>query len=200
MRSSGVLILPHRVTLRRLTSALSVQDGLETSTIKYLEMLLAKLSPRDRLVNLAMDEVYCAKSLDLAGRLYGESSDGAGCATNTLFRTHISSVAENYEDLVTMSPVSHITTEEMKDIFFKVLRCLTKLGYRVVSVTTDGHRANQSFHRALGKDESHPEFITNPLSLQNDDRIYTMYDSVHFFNNMYIFQSPEQNNSALPST
>ena len=186
MRSSGLLILPHRVTLRRLTSALSVQDGLEIGTMKYLEMRLAKLSPRERLVNLAMDEVYCAKSLELAGgRLYGESSNGTGSATNTLFCTHISSVAGNYEDLVTMSPVTRITTEEMKNILFKVLRCLTQLGFRVVSVTTDGHRANQSFHRALSEDGSHPEYILNPWGLHSDDRIYTMYDSVHLFKNMY---------------
>ena len=154
MRSSGLLILPHRVTLRRLTSALSVQDGLEIGTIKYLEMRLAKLSLRGRLVNLAMDEVYCAKSLELAGgRLYGESSDGAGCATNTLFCTHISSVAGNYEDLVTMSPVSHITTEKMKDIFFKLLRCLTQLGYRVVSVTTADTEPTKAFIVRLAKME-----------------------------------------------
>ncbi|XP_043198377.1 uncharacterized protein LOC122368484 [Amphibalanus amphitrite] len=177
MRSSGLLVLPHRVTLRRLTSALSVQEGLEIGTIKYLEMRVAKLSPRERLVNLAMDEVYCATALDLAGgRLHGESSGEATAVASTLFCTHISSVAGNYEDLVTTSPVTHVTTQEMKRIF-QVLRYLTHLGYRVVSVTTDGHRTNQAFHRALGEDGRHQEYILNPWSPHSDDRIYTMYGS-----------------------
>ena len=127
-----------------------------------------------------------AKSLELAGgRLHGESSGRAGSATSTLFCTHISSVAGNYQDLVTMSPYTHITTEEIKDIFLKVLQCLTHLGFRVVSVTTDGHRANQSLHRALVEDGKHPEYILNPWSARDDNSIYTMYDSVHLFKNIY---------------
>lgn len=185
LRNSGLFILPHRSTLRRLTSALSVQEGLEIGTMKYLQMRNAKLTPRERIVNLAMDEVYCAPTLELAGgRLHGESSDGSGKATTTLFCTHISSVAGRYEDLVTMSPVAHVTTQEMVKMFFNVVKGLTELGFRVVSVTTDGHRTNQSFHRALG-DGTHPEYIVNPWSSDGLGRIYTMFDTVHLFKNIF---------------
>ena len=53
LRKSGLFILPHRSTLRRLTSALSVQEGLEIGTMNYLQMRNAKLTPRERIVNLA---------------------------------------------------------------------------------------------------------------------------------------------------
>jgi hypothetical protein len=181
--NSNLLVLPHRSTLRRLTSALSVKEGLEIGTIKYLSMRYNKLNPKERLVNLAMDEVYTARAVELAGgRVYGDSEDGV---TNTLFCTHISSVAGRFEDLVSMSPVPHITTNDIKHIFFKVLKSLTEIGFIIVSVTTDGHRTNQSFHNALGHDGLHPEYIMNPYSSDVNARVYTMYDTVHLFKNIY---------------
>ncbi|KAF0287545.1 hypothetical protein FJT64_014052 [Amphibalanus amphitrite] len=179
---SGVLILPHKTALRRLTSALSVREGLEAGTVQYLKMRIAKLNARERLVNLAMDEVHTARAVELAGgRLYGDSKDGV---TNTIFCTLISSVAGRYEDIITMSPVPSITTEAIREIFFKVLKTLTEIGFSVVSCTTDGHRTNQSFHNGLGTDGEHPEWIINPYSTDGA-RVYTMYDSVHLFKNFY---------------
>ena len=98
-------------------------------------MRISKLTPRERLVNMAMDEVYTAQAVELAGgRVYGDSRDGV---TSTIFCTHISSVAGRYEDLVTMSPVPHITTKDIKSIFLRVLKSLTGVGFIVVSVTTE---------------------------------------------------------------
>ena len=179
---SGVLILPHKTALRRLTSALSVREGLEAGTVQYLKMRIAKLNARERLVNLAMNEVHTARAVELAGgRLYGDSKDGV---TNTIFCTLVSSVAGRYEDIITMSPVPSITTEAIREIFFKVLKTLTEIGFCVVSCTTDGHRTNQSFHNSLGTNGQHPEWIINPYSTDGA-RVYTMYDTVHLFKNFY---------------
>ena len=118
LRNCGLLILPHRVTLRRLTSALSVKEGLEIGTLKYLKMRVNKLSQLERVVDIAMDEVYSARAVELAGgRIFGDYEDGV---SNTILCTQINSVGGNYQELVTMSPVTHITAEKMKDIFFKV--------------------------------------------------------------------------------
>ena len=107
-------------------------------------MRISKLNPKDKLVNIAMDKVYTKQTVELAGgRLYGDSEKGI---TNTIFCTYISYVAGNYRDLVTMSPVPHLKSDDIKDIFFKVLKNLTELGFVVMCVTTDGHRTNQSFH------------------------------------------------------
>lgn len=92
---------------------------------------------------------------------------------------------DRYEDLRTMSPVQHITTENIKSIFLKVLKALMEIGFTVVSVTTDGHRTNQSFHNSLGDDGRHPKYIKNPHSSDPDACVYTMYDTVHSFKNMY---------------
>ena len=69
-------------------------------------------------------------------------------------------------------------------IFDKVLKGLTQVGFIVVSVTTDNHRINQSWHNSLGEDGHHPEFIKNPYA-SSESRIYTMYDSVHIFKTLF---------------
>ena len=92
-----------------------------------MQMRMEKLSERERLVNLAMDEVYTELA---GGRLYGEGEDGV---TGTIFCTLISSVAGSYEDIISMSPVASITTADIRSIFFTVLKTLTEIGFTVVS-------------------------------------------------------------------
>ncbi|KAF0314767.1 Transposable element P transposase [Amphibalanus amphitrite] len=182
MQESAMFCLPTSKTLRRLTSALQVGTGLNSGTMTYLGMRVEKLEPRERLVNLAMDEVYTAQAVEFAGgRLFGETN---GVVTKTLFCTHINSVAGKYEDMISMQPVPHVTAANIKETFQRVLKGLTELGFKVVSVTTDNHRANQSWHNSLGADGCHPEYILNPYSEQ-EERVYTLYDTVHIFKNIY---------------
>ena len=93
-------------------------------------------------------------------RMYGEIQ---GVVTKTLFCTHINSIAGKYEDMVSMTPVSHVTKEDIKLTINNVLQGLTQLGFIVVSVTTDNQRTNQSWHNFLGEGK-HPEYILNPFS------------------------------------
>ena len=73
MQESSMFCLPTAKTLRRLTSALQVSSGLSSGTMAYLGMRIEKLEPRERIVNLAMDEAYTAQAVDFAGgRVYGE--------------------------------------------------------------------------------------------------------------------------------
>ena len=182
MCNSALFCLPHSRTLRRLTSALQVNSGLDDGTMTYLSMRLKKVEPRQRLVNLSMDEVYTAQSVELTGgRVYGET---AGVVTKTLFCTHINSVAGKYEDMISMLPVPHVTRDDIEETFNKVLKSLTEIGFKVVSVTTDNHRTNQSWHNSLDENRRHPEFILNPYS-ESEERIFTLYDTVHILENLF---------------
>lgn len=94
--SSDVICLPSRSVLRRLTSALNVKAGLEEGTMTYLKMRFEKLEPRERLVNIALDEVYSAQAVELsAGKVTGETLEGD--ISRTLFCAMINSVAGRYE-------------------------------------------------------------------------------------------------------
>ena len=48
MYNSVLFIQPNRETLRRLTTGLRVKEGLEVGTIKYLQLRVNKLNPRER--------------------------------------------------------------------------------------------------------------------------------------------------------
>lgn len=181
MHNSALFCLPHPRTLRRLTSALQPKSGLDSATMTYLGMRVGKLEPSERLVNLAMDEVHTAQSVELAGgRVCGKPAG----ITKTLFCAHINSLAGKYEDLISMFPVAKVTREDMEENFNKVLKGLTELGYKVVSVTTGNHHTNHGWQHLLGYDSRHPEYIVNPYS-EDEERVYTLYDTVHIFRNLF---------------
>ena len=71
LQKSALFCLPHSKTFRRLTTALQVKKCLGSTTMAYLEMQIKKLEPRECLVNLAMDEVYTSKSVEING--WGQS-------------------------------------------------------------------------------------------------------------------------------
>ena len=57
LNNSCLLVLPNREIPKRLNTRLSVKEGIEVCTVKYLRLRANKLSSRERLVNLAIDEV-----------------------------------------------------------------------------------------------------------------------------------------------
>ena len=92
----------------------------------YLEMRIKMSEPPERLVNLAMDEVYTSKSVEMVGgRVYGETE--WRIVTKTLFCTRINCIAGKYEDMVSMTPVSHVTKEDIKLTFNNVVQVLLLL-------------------------------------------------------------------------
>ncbi|KAG0718421.1 hypothetical protein GWK47_007688 [Chionoecetes opilio] len=114
------MCLPGRAVLRRLTSALSVQSGLEVGKMGYLKMRSNKLTPREHLVNLALDKVYLAQGVELAaGTVTGETREGN--VARTLLCTMINSIAGRYEDMILMDPIESISADRQVDIFRKIL-------------------------------------------------------------------------------
>ena len=74
---SDIFCLPHPKTLRTLTSALKVDSELSGPTMTYLKLRVDQLEPKDRLVNLAMDEVYTAQTVEFSGgRIFRETEYG----------------------------------------------------------------------------------------------------------------------------
>ncbi|KAG0715128.1 hypothetical protein GWK47_012674 [Chionoecetes opilio] len=111
--------IPGKAVLRRLTSTLSVQSGLEVGTMGYLKMRYNKLTPREHLVNLALDEVYLAQGVELAaGTVTGETREGN--VARILLCTMINSIASRYEDMISMDPIESISADRQVDIFLQV--------------------------------------------------------------------------------
>ena len=62
--STDIFCLPQSKTLKRLTSALKVDSVLSGPTMTYLKLRVDQLEPKERLANLAMDDVYTAQTVD----------------------------------------------------------------------------------------------------------------------------------------
>ena len=140
------MVLPHPNTCREKINALNVKEGFSLVAKKYLEMRIKKLTEREKLVHLSMDEVHTSETFEMtAGTFFGET---AGQTTKKIFATHISSIAVNYRDLVSMNPVYTTNVQFINAVFNKVNEELTYIGYTVVSVSTDNHRSNQSWHKS----------------------------------------------------
>lgn len=180
---SGIFMFPQRQTLRHLTSALAPKEGFNETTKKYLSMRISKLSDREKIVNLSFDEVYVAAGVQYSsGRVYGETEEKNEVA-KTLFCIHISSVAGSYEDMISMTPVVHVTKEIICEQLNRCMQALTELGFKVHTITTDNHRTNQSFHNTRGDDGKHPLYSVNQYA--EDLHVYPLYDTVHLFKNLY---------------
>ena len=88
-----------------------MDSGLSGPTMTHLKLRIDQLEPKDRLVNLAMDEVNTAQTVEFSGgRIFGAEYG----PNKTLFCTHINSVAGEYEDIISMLPVVHITKPIME--------------------------------------------------------------------------------------
>ena len=65
--SEGCLTLPSVRHIHRLTSAISVDSGLNESTIRYLNARISKLEEREKVDSIVMDEIYTSKRTEYFG-------------------------------------------------------------------------------------------------------------------------------------
>jgi hypothetical protein len=173
VKTSG-LVLPSFDRLRRFTTFTKFRGGIDPVTIEYFKMRSAKLTPRERVVHLAIDEVYTTTTLSLAGgSFFGEKE---GTLTKTLLCAHVNSVAGSYQDMIAMEPIKNASAENMKMLFNTCRNILIDNNFDLHSLTTDNHRVNQSFIRLMGGDEF---AVTIP------PRVFVFYDPVHISKNMY---------------
>lgn len=66
IRNEALLLLPSPNTIKRLSSALSVDCGISSGSIAYLRARFSKLSEQDTLVNISIDEVFTSKRVEYA--------------------------------------------------------------------------------------------------------------------------------------
>ena len=175
------LVLPHPKVCREKSNALNVSTGFNEVTRKYFEMRCGKLSEREKLVHLSMDEVHVSESLELiSGTFYGEEE---GKTAKKIFALHISSIAGNYRDLLSLNPVIQTNKAFIDTMFNKALEELTQIGFLIVSVSTDNHKSNQAWHNSLSNGDDQLRHFSNPFQLAHS--ISTFYDSTHVYKNLY---------------
>ena len=181
IQRDDVFTLPDEKYIKRLSSAVTVDYDLSDATKAYLQTRKERLSKKDLSINVIIDEVYVEKSMQYVnGKFYGNEN---GDLTKTLLCVMIKSVAGDYEDVITMSPISEISATKIYTVWKNVVKCTTELGFDVVATTSDGHRANMKLFKTLlcqGKWKTH---IPNPY--QDGKKIFLLFDSTHLLKNIY---------------
>jgi hypothetical protein len=172
--------LPSVRYLKRLSSALSAETGLTESSVQYLKARVEKLSARERIVTIVIDEVYCAKRVEFSGgKIFGMENNSP---TKTLLGFMMKGVAGSYRDMVALLPITTIDSELLNKNWEKIVQCVTEIGFDVICISTDGHSSNRKFYRQeLCKGKIQP-FVRHPVT---GGKIFLMFDPVHLFKNYF---------------
>lgn len=95
----------------------------------------------------------------------------------------IASIAGQYQDIVSLTPIVNIDSQQIKKHFLAVLKSVSEIGFRVVSTTLDGHSSNCRFYKEeLGNGEMQVSF-QNPFS--DGQPVFLLFDTTHLFKNFF---------------
>ncbi len=139
-----LLSLPSVRYLQKISNAFSLDAGFSKSTISYLKARVQKLSKRERLVIMLLDEIYTSQRLEFqGGKLFGYDE---GLPTKTMLCFMLKSVGGQYRDVVALFPIKNVNSELLKDIHDQMLPELTTLGFNVIGLSADNYSANRKYY------------------------------------------------------
>ena len=178
--SDNLTTFPSEAHLKRLSGALTVDLDFSDTTIAYLKARFSRLSDRDKVVALLLDEVKTNQGIEyIRGAFFRSTKDGV---TKGLLGVMISSLGGRYRDMIAMIPVVTLKWEQMKKIYLKVLEGLTKIGFSTCATSVDGHRTNHRFYKEICGGEM-KQVICNPY--KNGEKICPLFDTTHIFKCIY---------------
>ncbi len=173
--SDIVLTIPSSDHVKRLSSALNDDMSFSDSMIAYLKAKMSVLSERDKNVLVILDEVKTNQGIQyVGGNFFGKTEEGV---TKGLLSIMVSSLAGKYRDNVAMVPVVNLNSTKMDEVYQKVLKGITNVGFSTGANSVDGHRTNKKFYKDLcgGKITESFENPYNP-----SETIFNLLDTTHF--------------------
>ena len=127
MLRDNILVFPSERHVQRLTSAINVDLGLTESTKAYLRARFGKLSEKDKIVALLMDEVHAQKGAQYKnGKFYGVAILQI---TRSLLCVMIKSICGRFRDVICMTPISNINAEKIQKVWESCVQAMTQIGF-----------------------------------------------------------------------
>uniref|UniRef100_A0A0K2VIC1 Putative LOC101234561 [Hydra vulgaris] n=1 Tax=Lepeophtheirus salmonis TaxID=72036 RepID=A0A0K2VIC1_LEPSM len=186
--SSNILTLPSTRYLKILSSAITVEEGLPQSTIRYLKSRIRGLKSREKYVTLMIDEIYSAQRVEFVGGKFFRHENDTG--TKTILTFMIKSAASKYTDVIALVPVTNLTPEFLFNKYNPIMKTLWEIGFTVVALSIDNHSANRTFYAQYLCGQKLQNSIAHPHD--NTKRVFLLIDAVHNFKNIYnCFQSKD---------
>jgi len=199
LRDENILCLPSANTLRKVSSRLSVADGLDN--VGYLSLRMSKLNEYERNVVLMIDEIYVAKRVEYSGGdVKGLTPDCSVASTLLCFM--VKSIVGKYKDLVGIYPVHKLTAKKQHQCYLEVMSLLRSVAMNVVAISVDNASTNRKFFIDFLCGGNLQTQITDTVTGQP---IYLIFDPVHDLKNVYnnfqsrkLFECPIMNRN-LPN-
>nr|CAI5852053.1 unnamed protein product [Callosobruchus analis] len=176
------LTLPTSRRLKQITSEFNISPIIDKSRSKsYLWYAASNLSDREKIVCLLIDEIYIKTGLQYkAKNVTGFAENNPTRLAKTVQTFMISSAFSNFKEVVRLVPANNMPAEELSQIVLNVINYVQTEGFKVLCVITDNNRVNQKLFRCLCKNSI---FFPNPS--YPSEQIFTLYDFVHIFKNIY---------------
>jgi hypothetical protein len=192
---SGILIMPHVNTLRRLSTIFTVSAGLEnTDQVNYLRLRARDLDERQRFVCLQMDEIHVNPTFAFKGGNVSGNAQNSADQAHSVQAFMISSVFGHTTEIVSLHPVKNITAEELCCLLKKAIAAVQLSGFVVVAVSADNNQVNCKTYEILSGTGKLELSIANPQL--PDKRMFLLFDTVHILkcirNNWLNQKDPEQ--------
>lgn len=172
LRNSGIFILPHPGTLRRICSEFRINPSDEQDDqnfLMYVKQKFTSLNDQEKVITLMIDEIHLKSSFDyVGGKLTGMSFSESEAASSA-YVFMIQSLLSKYKDVGHILPVSTLTAEQFYSIIKKVIIGLEKIGFNVIAVVTDNNSINRkamtffSSPPKLNRQYNNPVYPERPL-------------------------------------
>lgn len=154
LRNSGVVILPHPSTVKRVCGrhdVSSLQEQSEDGFLRYVIRRASSLKSQERNVTLMVDEIHLQQYFEYKGGCVTGSASNSAEPAKTAHVFMVQSLLSSYKDVVHVLPVSRITAEELHDVLNKIIIGLEDAGIHVVAVITDNNSINRKIMAMFGK-------------------------------------------------
>lgn len=194
IKESNTISLPSVRHLQRLSSSLSNDPDIHEMEA-YLKIKIRDLPESERVVLLAIDEVYSAKRMEFSGgKIFGTDSTSEDLA-KTVCAFLIKSIHGDFQEIISLVPKSHLTAQDLHKHLLDCLVLLSRVGVKPVVCIVDNNPVNRSlFKVALCKGQMQ-SFIPNPVT---SEPLFLLFDPVHNFKNILnnwiarqVFQFPD---------
>lgn len=194
LQDSECLTLPSKRHLQRLSSSFSNNPD-ESAMLQYLSVKVNGLTPQERLVIINIDEIHSSKKVEFSGgQCYGTEKDSTKVA-KTVCAVLIKSVLSNYQEIISLLPVSNLDSSSLHQLLLDNLKLLHSAGFNPVILSVDNNSVNRKLLETTLCNGNQTSFITNPIS---GNPLYLLFDPVHNFKNIFnnwhtkgIFEYPD---------
>lgn len=181
IEQDDVMTLPTQRHIQHVCSSMTHGAGFSVQTIEYLSKRASNLTDQEKKVSVILDEVYNAKRVEYVGGCFAGLEDGQ--ITKTMLGFMVTSICGSYRDVVSLVPVSKLTSDFVYDALSKVLIILKEVGFKVLTIVCDGHSVNRKLYThnlCQGKIQETWQNI-----FDDDTEVHLLFDPTHLYKNLY---------------